>query len=210
MNCDPIARWYRFAEYLTLGRALEKRRREYLSQAATAKRALLLGDGDGRFTVEFLNENRTAQVDSIDLSKNMLELAARRVEKHCLARDFPTPDVRLLRADALTFPFEGPYDLVVTHFFLDCFSDAQIEELVGRIARAATPDAKWIVSEFQTPNLAAALLVKALYLAFRVLTGSRVRRLPVYSNALTANGFKQITRKTALYGTLVSESWERS
>jgi ubiquinone/menaquinone biosynthesis C-methylase UbiE len=210
MNCDLIARWYRYAEYLTLGRALEKRRREYLGQAATAKRALLLGDGDGRFTAEFLNENRTAQVDSIDLSKNMLELAARRIEEHCLGRDFPSPDVRLLRADAMTFPFEGPYDLVITHFFLDCFSDAQIEELVERIARAATPDAKWIVSEFQTPNWAAALLVKALYLAFRVLTGSRVRRLPVYSNALTANGFKRIAHKTALYGTLVSEFWKRS
>jgi hypothetical protein len=58
--------------------------------------------------------------------------------------------------------------------------------------------------------LAAALLVKALYLAFRVLTGSRVRRLPVYSNALTANGFRRIAHKTTLYGTLVSEFWERS
>jgi ubiquinone/menaquinone biosynthesis C-methylase UbiE len=210
MNCDPIARWYRYAEYLTLGGALEKRRREYLSQTATSKRALLLGDGDGRFTGEFLNVNRTARVDSLDISKNMLDLAARRIEKHRVARAFPTPAVRLLRADALTFAFEGPYDLIVTHFFLDCFSDVQIEELVGRITRAATPDAKWIVSEFQTPNLAAALFVKALYLAFRVLTGSRVHRLPVYSKALAANGFKRIAHKTALYGTLVSEFWERS
>jgi ubiquinone/menaquinone biosynthesis C-methylase UbiE len=149
-------------------------------------------------------------VDSIDLSKNMLGLAARRIEEHRRARAFPAPAVRLLRADALTFPFEGPYDLVVTHFFLDCFSESQIEELVGRIARATTPDAEWIVSEFQTPHWAAALFVKALYLAFRVLTGSGVRRLPAYSNALAANGFKRIAHKTALYETLVSEFWERS
>jgi ubiquinone/menaquinone biosynthesis C-methylase UbiE len=206
MNCDPIARWYRYAEYSTLGKALEKCRREYLGQTVTAKHALLLGDGDGRFTAEFLTVNRTARVDSLDLSKNMLELAARRIA----ALPFPTPAVRLLRADALTFRLEGPYDLVVTHFFLDCFSDSQIPELVKRISRSATPDARWIVSEFRTPNLAAALIVKILYLAFRVLTGSRVQRLPHYSGALAAHGFQRIASKTALGGMIISEFWQRS
>ena len=205
MNCDPIARWYRYGEYLTLGRALENRRREYLDQTAEAKRVLLLGDGDGRFTAEFLKSNRAAQVDSIDLSQNMLQLAARRIA----ALPFPTPGVRLLRADALTLPFEGAYDLIITHFFLDCLSDAQIQELVKRIARAATPDAKWIISEFRTPNLAGRLLVKALYFSFRLLTGLRINRLPNYSQPLAAHGFKQIGSKTSLFGVLISELWER-
>jgi ubiquinone/menaquinone biosynthesis C-methylase UbiE len=206
MNCDPIARWYRYAEYLTLGKALEKRRREYLSRMATAKHALLLGDGDGRFTAEFASANRSAKIDSIDLSKNMLALAARRLE----ALPFPTPAVRLLRADALTVPLEGPYDLIVTHFFLDCFSDSQIPELVERISSAATPDAQWIVSEFQTPNLAAGFIVKLLYLAFRLLTGSRVQRLPAYAKVLAAHGFQRFAGKTALGGLIISEFWQRS
>jgi len=167
---------------------------------------LLLGDGDGRFTAEFLSSNRAAQVGSIDLSKNMLALAAQRIT----ALPFPTPAVRLLRADALTFPFEGPYDLVVTHFFLDCLSDSQVQELVEKISRAATTDAKWIVSEFRTPNRAAALLVKALYLTFRLLTGLRIDRLPAYADALSANGFKRVAYKTSLFGILISEFWERS
>lgn len=206
MNCDFIARWYRYAEYLTLGKALENRRREYLNRMVTAKYALLLGDGDGRFTAEFLEANRTARVDSLDLSKNMLKLAARRIA----ALPFPAPAVRLLQADALTFPFEARYDLVVTHFFLDCFSDFQIQPLVARIARAMTPDARWIVSEFRTPNLAAAIIVKVLYLAFRVLTGSRVQRLPDYPGALAAHGFERLASKTALGGLISSEFWQRS
>jgi ubiquinone/menaquinone biosynthesis C-methylase UbiE len=205
MNCDPIARWYRYAEYLLLGRALEKRRREYLRQAATAKCVLLLGDGDGRFTVELLNANRTGRVDSIDQSKNMLALAAHRVR----AVPFPAPAVRLVQADALAFRFEGPYDLVVTHFFLDCFDNSQIQPLVSRISRAATADAGWIVSEFRTPNRAAALIVKALYLAFRVLTGLRAGRLPAYGEALAAEGFQRTAHQTALGGLLISEFWQR-
>jgi ubiquinone/menaquinone biosynthesis C-methylase UbiE len=206
MNCDPIARWYRYAEYLTLGKALEKCRREYLGRVASAKYTLLLGDGDGRFTAEFLAANRTARVDSLDLSKNMLELAARRIE----ALPFPTPAVRLLRADAMTFRLEGPYDSIVTHFFLDCLSDSEVQELAERISRAATSDATWIVSEFRTPNLAAAVIVKVLYLLFRVLTGSRVQRLPDYRGALAAHGFKRIASQTGLGGMIISEFWQRS
>ncbi|HMF76065.1 MAG TPA: class I SAM-dependent methyltransferase [Bryobacteraceae bacterium] len=206
MNCDRIARWYRYGEYLTLGRALERRRREYLSETDEAKHVLILGDGDGRFTAEFLKWNRTARVDSIDLSKNMLQLASRRIA----ALPFETQAVRLRHADALTTPFESKYDLIFTHFFLDCLSNAQIQELASRISHAATPDAKWIVSEFQTPNLAAALFVRALYFAFHLLTGSTVQRLPAYSSALTSNGFARIACKTALGGILISEFWKRT
>ena len=54
MNCDRIAHWYRPLEYLVFGRALEKRRFEYLGQVGEVRNALILGDGDGRFTAEFV------------------------------------------------------------------------------------------------------------------------------------------------------------
>jgi len=57
MNCDGIARWYRALEYLVFGRALERRRFEYLNDMADARHVLILGDGDGRFTAEFVRRN---------------------------------------------------------------------------------------------------------------------------------------------------------
>ena len=56
MNCDRIARCYRWLEYLFFGRALE-RRREYLDEVENARSVLILGD-DGRFTAEFLGRNK--------------------------------------------------------------------------------------------------------------------------------------------------------
>ena len=54
MNCDLIAPHYWWIERLGMGRALERRRRWFLPELGNARRALVLGDGDGRFLRELL------------------------------------------------------------------------------------------------------------------------------------------------------------
>ena len=57
MNCDLIAPHYWWIERLGMGRALERRRRWFLPEIGNARRALVLGDGDGRFLRELLRRN---------------------------------------------------------------------------------------------------------------------------------------------------------
>jgi SAM-dependent methyltransferase len=206
MNCDAIARWYRWLEYLAFGRALERRRREYLDEAANARSVLVLGDGDGRFTAEFVGRNREAIVDSVDLSPRMLALAKRRTAD--------VSHVHFWRGDARTIELPRKYDLIVSHFFLDCFVACDLELLVERVSDAAYPEARWIVSEFCLPGsgirrLAAGLLIKTMYWFFRIATGLTVNRLPDYSAALTRHGFLRVGHVSAGGGLLVSELWER-
>ena len=75
MNCDRIARWYRWIEYAGFGRTLERRRQAFLSDLADARRVLALGDGDGRALAPLLAAAPYARVDYIDVSARMLELA---------------------------------------------------------------------------------------------------------------------------------------
>ncbi len=57
MNCDLIAPHYWWIERLGMGRALERRRTCFLPELEQARRALVLGDGDGRFLRELLRRN---------------------------------------------------------------------------------------------------------------------------------------------------------
>ena len=50
-----------------------------MDAVADARSVLILGDGDGRFTAEFVKRNPVAVVDSVDLSRRMLELAEGRI-----------------------------------------------------------------------------------------------------------------------------------
>jgi ubiquinone/menaquinone biosynthesis C-methylase UbiE len=200
MNCDKIARAYRWLEYMAFGRALERRRFRFLAEAAGARRALLLGDGDGRFLARLAARSKAA-IDYVDVSARMLDLARQRAGTRCIA---------YRHADALALPLApAEYDLIVTHFFLDCFNASDLECLIARTARAAQPGAQWIVSEFRQPRWATPLL-SALYLFFRVTTGLTTRRLTDHRPMLAKHGFYLKREETSRFGLLASEWWVNS
>ena len=201
MNCDLIAPHYWWIERLGMGRALERRRRWFLPELETARRALVLGDGDGRFLRELLRTNPVVHADNVDLSDRMLDLARRKAGSE---------RVDYKRADARTLEFSGnEYDLIATHFFFDCFEARELQVLIGRIAAASKPGAQWVVSEFRTPSIAARLFVAALYFFFRITTGLKTRTLADHRPILQSHGFRLKEASQSRGGLVVSELWGR-
>ncbi|MGA1983852.1 MAG: class I SAM-dependent methyltransferase [Acidobacteriaceae bacterium] len=203
---DLIARPYRWLEYLSFGPALARCRNHFLPQLADRRAALVLGDGDGRFLARLLAANPRLHADAVDLSPAMLGLLTRRAPAtHTAAR------LRTHHADALTFTPVGPYDLIVTHFFLDCLAQSELDTLCTRIAPCLAPNALWLVSDFRIPpgpfSLPARALVRSLYFAFRALTGLRTTRLPDHAAALRPAGFTRIAQHLSLAGVLTTELW---
>jgi ubiquinone/menaquinone biosynthesis C-methylase UbiE len=204
---DRIARAYRWLEYLSFGLMLERCRFFRLRQIGNARRVLVLGDGDGRFLARLVKGNPRAEVDAVDLSPAMLHLLRVRA-----AEAGASERVRTYCVDAREFIPTGSYDLVVTHFFLDCLTTNELCAIIARIRRHLTLDARWVVSEFATPpgliSLPARLVVGSLYAAFGVLTGLRVRRLPDYAAALRSAGLVPSDSQCWLGGLIVSELWK--
>ena len=203
---DGIARAYRWLEYLSLGTVLERTRFHFLDAGALDRRreALVLGDGDGRFTRRLLARNREVRVTAVDLSGAMLGL----LERRCAAG---SERLRVRRCDARVYEPEARADLVVTHFFLDCLSQDEVRALVGRLRPLLAADAVWMVSEFRIPEgwlrWPARVLVRLLYFAFWVLTGLRVTRLPDHGAVLRGGGFELMAEERRLGGLLISELW---
>lgn len=206
-NFDRVARAYRWMEYLSLGTMLE-RARFWAVDAGwldRCRRALVLGDGDGRFTARMMVRNAAVRVEALDLSGEMLRL----LERRC--RRFGSR-LSTFRADAREFEPASGADLVVTHFFLDCLEQQEVGALVRQLADGLAPGALWLVSEFQVPTgwmrVPAWLLVRGLYFAFRALTGLRVTRLPDYARELRRCGFCLVGERRLLGGLLVSQVWK--
>ena len=190
VNFDRVARPYRWLEYMSFGPWLERCRNAQLAQLTAARHALLLGDGDGRFLARLLKANPLLRADVVDSSHSMLCILDRRVRR---CGPLVAPQICLYHADALEWDPRGSYDLIVSHFFLDCFFPDQLEQLFHRVLPHALPGAQWVISEFAFPrNPVAAHLARAiislLYRAFGLLTGLRVRTLPDYETALLHHG----------------------
>jgi ubiquinone/menaquinone biosynthesis C-methylase UbiE len=212
MNSPPdfnrLARIYQWMEALSFGPWLWGCRCAWLDslKSRDPKHALVLGDGDGRFTAKLLRTCPGIHVDAVDASSAMLQATLKRA----------APDAARLRvflADARKLePPHPPYDLIVTHFFLDCLTTAEVQALATTLSRAATPDAQWLVSEFAVPRngfgrLIAQPLVSLLYFAFARLTGLAQRSLPDHRSALSQSGFTLFHQRAWLGGLLSSELW---
>ena len=211
-NFDHIARPYRWLEYLILGKALENCRNHYLPQLLhsghACSHALVLGDGDGRFLAQLLKLAPHLHADAVDTSAPMLQLLRHRSEA---ATPSAASRLETHHTNALTFPLNKTYNLIVTHFFFDCLTQSELNTLVARIAPTLTPKALWLVSDFRIPNgpmhLTAKFIVRSLYLAFRTLTGLRTTRLPDHVTPLTQAGLTRISHKRSLAGILTTELW---
>jgi SAM-dependent methyltransferase len=214
MNCDRIARVYRMAEYSSFGGALQACRVMYLLDVAECRKALVCGDGDGRFIAELLAANREVRVDYVDLSAGMASLARRRVEAigaGAAGRTrFHIGDLRNFQVDD-----GAAYDLITAHFFMDCFDDAEATNVARRLASFASPGATLLLSDFRIPSRGvsrylAAAIVRGLYAAFRVATGLRVTRLPNYERSLERAGFRKQDETLKLGGLLVASLWRKN
>jgi SAM-dependent methyltransferase len=161
-NFNRLARIYRWMELASFGPWLWWCRCTYLDSLTECRRALVIGDGDGRFTARLLHTNPAIQTDAVDASTAMLASLLRRAGSD-------TYRVRTFCADARQWqPANPPYDLIVTHFFLDCLTRDEIQSLAATLHKVAFPQALWLVSEFAIPagwfgRLVARPLVWCLY-----------------------------------------------
>jgi ubiquinone/menaquinone biosynthesis C-methylase UbiE len=173
---------------------------------SSAHKALVLGDGDGRFVAQLIATAQGVQVELVDSSQAMLDLASQRAK---------SPRVSFRHSDArILFPLPPQFDLVATHFFLDCFDRQDLEKLVMQIADAALPDAAWLISEFRQPPRGwravwAWLWLRLLYFLFALTTGLKVRGLTDHRPLLEASGFKLEKVEEVWFGLLASELWRK-
>jgi len=210
-NCDRLAPYYHLLETMSFARAFQNARCAFLPEVTSARRAVLCGDGDGRFLARLLQTNSRVTVDFVDLSARMIQLAQRRVAR--LGPGY-LERVRFWRQDVTQFvPSAGGYDLLATHFFLDCFAQQEILPVVSRMAGWAAPGALWLVCDVhEAPGSVGRIwtraMIRVLYAAFNLTTGLRVTELPRYTAALAASGCSIRRQRITLGGLLYSSLWQ--
>jgi ubiquinone/menaquinone biosynthesis C-methylase UbiE len=212
MSFDVLAPHYRWMEFVLAGDKLQRCRTAFLPRAAGANRVLILGEGNGRFLLECRRTLPDAKITVVDASAGMLDRARRRLK----GQGINVEKIDFVCADALAWmPPKGAYDLIVTHFFLDCFRADQLETLIAKLAQAAAPRANWLFADFQSApagwaRFRSRLILWLMYRFFTVIT-----RLP--ANALTSpdpilqqHGFKLREREVFDWELLHSDWWQKA
>ncbi|WP_020473719.1 class I SAM-dependent methyltransferase [Zavarzinella formosa] len=208
---DILAPHYVWIEAVTFGGLLQWCRTALVDQLTEVRRVLVLGEGDGRFVNAFLLRNPNAALDVVDASPEMVARARQRLTGLPGARN-----VRWHVGDARRFEPDGPpYDLIVTNFFLDCLTAAELQTLVERLARHLEPGGRWLVGDFALPasrlkRIGAHAALAVMYLCFKVVTRIPAGRLEDPGPVLLAHGLTPEQVEHRLGGFLVASLWRRS
>lgn len=206
MIFDRLAPFYRAMEWITAGGKLQRCRTEFLGEIPVPRQILLAGEGHGRFLPECVSQFPEARIVVVDSSRRMLEIARDKVDSE---------RVEFLHVDLLEW--EGPrgeFDLIVTNFFLDCFSEKDLAQAVSKLGKMAAPQADWLLAEFDIPpsgvtRWRSRIIVAMLYRFFRIVTGLKARALVPPDAELVKTGFRLHRRETHDWGLLKSEWWRR-
>jgi ubiquinone/menaquinone biosynthesis C-methylase UbiE len=211
MSFDSLARHYRWMEFVLAGDKLQRCRTAFLHKTTAAQRVLIVGEGNGRFLAACRQAIPFAFITVADSSRRMLDAARTRLARRVKDSD----NVEFVHADARTWmPPNAAYDLIVTHFFLDCFPDNQLERVITNLATAAKPTAAWLLADFQMPadglqHHRAKAIHALMYAFFRVATKLPARRLISPDSYLRAHGFELKEKRTSEWELLHSDLWQR-
>ncbi|HSV63279.1 MAG TPA: class I SAM-dependent methyltransferase [Chthoniobacterales bacterium] len=209
MSFDAIAPWYRALETIAFGNALQRARVACLDAIGSPRRALIVGEGNGKFLAALLQRQPLIRIDCVDGSERMLELA----RGHVLQRvSDEISRVAFLQHDVTTWTPNDRYDLIVTHFLLDCFSVQQVGSIIAKLAQAAAPNATWLLADFRIPEAGFARAharagLAVMYRFFRSVARIEARELVDPSPFLRAEGFVLERQILFRFGMLKSELW---
>ncbi|MBD5778685.1 class I SAM-dependent methyltransferase [Pelagicoccus sp. NFK12] len=198
---DRLAKAYQPLERLSFANRLQTLRCFCIPYLTGCRNGLLIGNGDGRFSAKLLQANSSIRVDSIDISRRMLEVAQANASGH-------SDRLNPVHGDALKYTYpETAYDFIGLHFCLDCFSQKQIDSLLPKLTACLRPGGVIAYSDFQASSFWQRAVVRSLYLCFRAATGLEVQRLP---NAEWPGALRQVAEAEVLAGLAFSRVLRKS
>ena len=211
LSFDLLAPHYGWMETLLAGPRLQRCRTTWIAELAGCRHLLVAGVGHGPALAIVLRAHPQLHITCVDASVGMLTQAKRRAQKN-------GADLARLNFVRATLPDWQPaekFDVIATHFFLDCFRPEQLATVVSSLAAVATPEARWIVSDFAVPacgwrRIRARAVHALMYGFFRVATRLPARRLTSPDTLLQGAGFQLRGRHTSEWGLLQADWWQRA
>ena len=210
MSFDRLAPHYRWMEAILAGELLQRCRTRWLAEVRDSHRALLAGEGNGRMLGACATALPECEFTIIDQSEAMLTQARRRWERIGGKQqvNFQCADLRDWRVETAGF------DLVITNFFLDCFTSSELPRVIANLNAAASIQSRWMVTDFCVPpsgwrRLRARLVLALAYGFFKAATGISAGQIVSPDATLSAAGFALQRREWFNHGLLHADLWTR-
>lgn len=188
-----IAPYYDRLAKLIFGKSIIEAQHCHLELIPAHANILVLGGGSGKWVSEFIKTNRTCHILFVDASSKMLDQA-----KNNLKGVKQVSFIHGTQSDLVNLHF----DVIITHFFLDMFTNKQLRMLIEQLNGQLNSPALWIVSDFEKSKYWHSLLLNVMFLFFKLSHTIENKDLPDWNDMIKSHHFK-ISKTMSLYGDFI-------
>ena len=190
---DRIAFIYDLLASLIFRKEITESQKYFLNKIPDYSKVLMLGGGTGWLLAELLKSKPNCEVWYIDASEKMISLSKSRIETG--------HTVHFIHGTEQDTPASINYDVVITNFYLDLFTDHQLTEILNKILRSMKPGAHWIATDFiDNKKWCQGMMLKMMYWFFRITCNIESHQLPEWDKSMEKVGLKEIGSKTFYRG----------
>ncbi|OEK02576.1 hypothetical protein BFP97_14050 [Roseivirga sp. 4D4] len=175
-----VAPVYDTLSKLVFGKKLEQAQKTFISIIQPNSRVLIVGGGAGRI-LEWLPANFNLQIQYVELSESMLNKAK--------AKTSVGNNIEFHVGDALGV--KGVYDVVIANFFLDCFAQERLPEVLQKLKSRLNENGKLMVTDFYpSEHWYQKLLLKVMHSFFRLASQLEAGELTDIHGTIKRSGFE--------------------
>jgi ubiquinone/menaquinone biosynthesis C-methylase UbiE len=197
---DFLAPVYDLMARLVFGRAIIDSQTVCLDRIPHGAEILILGGGTGWLLEKISDQHKSCKILYVDVSKEMVKKARLRKTED---------EVHFIQGTVMDIPKEIKFDVIITNFYLDLFSDKSLVPILERILEHTKTSSVWLVTDFIETTLWHRWMLKLMYLFFRIVCNIECLHLPKWKAALRANGWKEIEMQFRFNGFINTSFWVR-
>jgi ubiquinone/menaquinone biosynthesis C-methylase UbiE len=206
-NFDWVAPVYDAMAFVVFGRKLQRAQTVYLNLIPEGASVLIVGGGTGWLLEQLLKHYEPGHILYLESSGQMVAQASRRMVRKAVlgSVEFRVGDETSLRPDE-------KFDVVITPFLLDLFSESTLQtQLIPQLLHALAPNGHWLVTDFVPPAVWwQKALLWTMIRFFRLTAGIETRQLANWQKLLQAAGLVNIARKPQVGGMVSAQLWKRA
>ncbi|MCF0050100.1 class I SAM-dependent methyltransferase [Dyadobacter sp. LJ53] len=191
-NYDRTAGFYDKLSKLVFGDALMEAQRSVLHFIPEDAKILIAGGGTGAILEEIARVRaQGVSITYVEISKKMIGVASK--------RSVGGNNVQFVNAAIESFKTNERFDVIITSFLFDNFRQDKAEAVFYALDNLLNPAGMWLFTDFnveQNPNrIWQKLLLKSMYLFFKILSNVEANELPEMEMLLSNAGYKTISKR---------------
>lgn len=169
---DNTIWFYERLSKLVFGQAQVKAQEHFLNWIEPGSNILIIGGGTGQILESISRIHPSGlHITYVEVSPKMMTLSRKRNVEH--------NEVDFITNDIAQITFSRRFDVVITAFLFDNFSNEELAAIFPQINHWVNPGGLWLDTDFQlTGPVWQKLMLKSMYFFFGLMKAVKVNKLP--------------------------------